>query len=220
MIKNYIEIKRIARYFQSKVIDEKVKHVVFVFHGYAQNADDFLESLGHLSSDEVVIVAPEGLSKFYWKDFTSNPSSSWMTSLERENEIKDALNYLEILSKSIANDSLGNGIQFHALGFSQGAAMASRFVANSSFTFSNLFLYAAQYAHDLDWKQLKKRQPDLNFHLIYGTEDLFIKEVQAIKAEKFIEVQQFNVNTFSFKGKHKIVAEAVDYVKNRIDNFQ
>ncbi len=216
MIKNYIEIKRTARYFQSKVIDDKVKHIIFVFHGYAQNADDFLESLGSLACDEIVIVAPEGLSKFYWKDFTSNPSSSWMTSLERENEIKDALNYLKILSKSIANDSLGIGIQFHALGFSQGAAMASRFVANSTFTFSNLFLYAAQYAHDLDWKQLKKCQSDLHFHLIYGTEDLFISEEKVLKAEAFITEQEFKVNTFSFKGKHKIVAEAVDYIVQEI----
>ena len=81
MLKKYIQVRRTARYFLSKEPDEQVKTVLVVLHGYAQNGDDFLKAFSELKRDDLLILAPEGLSKFYWKDFTSDPSSSWMTSL-------------------------------------------------------------------------------------------------------------------------------------------
>ncbi|MCB0510674.1 MAG: phospholipase, partial [Bacteroidetes bacterium] len=66
MVKKYISVQRTARYFISKEMDEKVKQVIFVLHGYAQNADDFLASCSELASEEILLLAPEGLSKFYW----------------------------------------------------------------------------------------------------------------------------------------------------------
>lgn len=217
MIKNYIEVKRTARYFQSKVVDDKVKHIVFVLHGYAQNADEFLESFDNLASDEVLIVAPEGLSKFYWKDFSSNPTSSWMTSLERENEIKDTINYLNEVVTQIVKSSLSKGIEFHLLGFSQGGAAASRFIAQSIFSFKNLFLYAGNLAPDIDWKKFQKYHQDLHLHLIYGTEDLFVKEEQVATAKAFIEEKNFKTSIFKFNGKHKIEAVAIKYIKENLN---
>ena len=218
MIKNYVEVKRTARYFQSKEMDNKVKHLLFVLHGYAQNGDVFLESFKKLENEEIIIVAPEGLSKFYWEDFSSNPVSSWMTSLERDNEIKDTLNYLNEIVKVFADEGLNNNIQLHILGFSQGAATASRFVAQSLLTFKSLFLYAGSFAHDLDWELLRKNQCKLTCHLIYGTEDLLISKDKVKQAKLILEKENMSTRIFSFKGKHKIDKEAVNYLMDIIQS--
>jgi len=216
MIKNYIEVKRTARYFQSKEMDNDVKHILFVLHGYAQNADRFLKSFETINSSELLIVAPEGLSKFYWKDFSSNPVSSWMTSLERENEIKDSVNYLLKVEQEVLSILNSNNISFHVLGFSQGAAMASRYVANSSISFKNLFLYAGSFAHDLDWDKMCLRQRDMFWCFIFGNQDVMFSEIQLNSVFNFVKTKTEDVSLVEFNGKHRIVDEALLSIQNRI----
>lgn len=209
MIKNYLSIQKTARYFQSKKIDEQVKHVLFVFHGYSQNADEFLASFKNHFSEEILIVAPEGLSKFYWKDFSSNPASSWMTSLERENEIADNLRYLSKVASEIIKELPSKGVKYSCLGFSQGAAMASRFVSASAIQFSNLFLYGGGPAYDLKWNAFPK---NLQFHLVYGNEDPYLSEEKVNEVEEMIVSNNFGLTRFKYNGKHKIEKQAVDYI--------
>ena len=45
MQKHEIEITKTARYFTLGELNENTKTVWFVLHGYAQTAEDFLESL-------------------------------------------------------------------------------------------------------------------------------------------------------------------------------
>jgi predicted esterase len=209
MIKQYIQVRKTGRYFISKKIDEKVNHVIFVLHGYAQNADDFLSSCISLANDETLLVAPEGLSKFYWIDFTSNPSSSWMTSLERDKELEDTLHYLSQVLMEIKAQLPNKELTYSCLGFSQGAATASRFACNPYLNCKDLFLYGGGPAHDLNWEALPK---DLKFHLIYGDQDPLVSASQATKVEGHISSKKFQVSPFQFKGKHKIEAAALNYV--------
>lgn len=214
MIKKYIEIQKTARYFLSKEPDEKIKKVIFVLHGYAQNADEFLESLMNLADEATLLIAPEGLSKFYWKDFTSKPSSSWMTSLEREHEILDTMRYLTQVSQEVLSKLGNHPINFFILGFSQGAATASRFVAFSNLAFNALFLYGGSPAHDLQWQQLPKH---LVFHLIYGNQDPLVSEQSALETENNIQNNGFKVRRFVFNGRHKIEEEANAYISKHLD---
>lgn len=209
MIKKYISIQRTARYFLSKELDKKVKKVIFVFHGYAQNADDFLESCIELSSEEILIVAPEGLSKFYWKDFSSKPSSSWMTSLERENEIKDIMSYLNQVTWEVLGDKHAQDLSISVLGFSQGAATASRFAAFTELEIDNLYLYGGSFAHDIDWTKLSSK---IKLHFIYGDEDAFINEEQVNLAKNFVHEKGLQFEIFKFHGKHKIEKEALSFI--------
>ncbi len=214
MIKQYVNVQRTARYFLSKPIDENIKQVIFLFHGYAQNADAFLEYCSSLENDETVLVAPEGLSKFYWKDFTSAPASSWMTSLERENELIDTMQYLDQVLMEVKSQLPKEDLVFHCLGFSQGAATASRFACNPYLNSRNLFLYGGAPAHDLNWKALPQA---LNFHLVYGKKDPLVSASQVEKVQGLIASKKFEVNAFAYDGKHKIETEGLAYVKNVIN---
>lgn len=210
MLKKYIQVRRTARFFLSKEPDEQVKKVLVALHGYAQNADEFLQDFGDLNQEDLLIVAPEGLSKFYWKDFTSNPSSSWMTSLEREHEILDAMRYLEEVVLGIKAQLPSKHVQFYCLGFSQGAATASRLACNPYLSFQQLILYGGAPAHDLNWQALPE---DLHFHLIYGDKDILVSESQVIKVKKLIESKHFNVAVHPYQGKHKIETGGLDIVQ-------
>lgn len=216
MKKKYIEVTRRARYFQSKDIEENVKQVIFLLHGYAQNGDTFLESCKSLASEEIVLIAPEGLSKFYWKDFTSDPASSWMTSLERENELADTMDYLSKVLMEIKSQLPKEGIAFHCLGFSQGAATASRFACNPHLNCQNLFLYGGAPAHDINWEALPQ---DLNFHLVYGKQDPLINASQVEKVKGLISSRKFEVHEFSYEGKHKVEWEGLAHIQTVLASF-
>ena len=101
MQKHEIEITKTARYFTLGELNENTKTVWFVLHGYAQTAEDFLESLKPLQQENTFIIAPEGLSRFYWRDFSNNPVASWMTKTDREVDIDDNMKYLSKLYKSL-----------------------------------------------------------------------------------------------------------------------
>ena len=214
MLKKYIQVRRTARFFLSKEPDEQIKTVLVVLHGYAQNGDDFLEAFGELKRDDLLILAPEGLSKFYWKDFTSDPSSSWMTSLERENEILDTMRYLEQVVLDIKAQLPCRNVEFVCLGFSQGAATASRLVCNPYLSFTKLLLYGGAPAHDLHWQVLLEV---LEFHLIYGDNDALVSESQVTKVKKLIESKRFPVRVHPYKGKHKIEAAGLQIVAQILD---
>lgn len=213
MIKHYVKTQRTARYFLSQEIHSEIKDVLFILHGYAQNADGFLHSFAPLFSNELLIVAPEGLSKLYFKDFTNNPASSWMTSLERENELYDFYAYMQNVENEISN-KIKSSVNFHVLGFSQGGAMASRYAANSHLFFKNIFIYAATPAHDLAWQNIAKES---KWHIIYGNKDWVVTPERFKEVEQLFVKQQIETSVFKFDGKHEIDIQAIMYLKNIIE---
>ncbi|MEX2590902.1 MAG: hypothetical protein WD334_11915, partial [Chitinophagales bacterium] len=120
-----------------------------VLHGYAQLASTFLKSFEAFQTDHRIIVAPEGLNRFYAKGFNGNPAATWMTSEDRENEIEDYCNYLQKLYETIKQQyTLNSNCKFILLGFSQGVATLSRWINRMEPDFDILVFYAGSIAHD------------------------------------------------------------------------
>ena len=95
-----ITIEKTARYYTNDPGGSKINQTWIVIHGYAQLAKDFIKEFEFLSDCGTLIVAPEGLSKFYSKNY---PAASWMTKEDRTNEIEDYTNYLEKVFSGINN---------------------------------------------------------------------------------------------------------------------
>jgi hypothetical protein len=87
IISKNISVTKTARYFLSKNNFEKIDTVMFVLHGYGMPAEKFLEEFKELDTENILIVAPEGLSRFYTKGFYGSIGASWMTKEDREHEI-------------------------------------------------------------------------------------------------------------------------------------
>ncbi|MEO8211039.1 MAG: phospholipase, partial [bacterium] len=83
---NTIKIEKSARFYLNEPSKKNIKSVWIVLHGYAQLAKDFINEFDFLSDEDTLIITPEGLSKFYFKD---KIAASWMTKEDRSNEIND-----------------------------------------------------------------------------------------------------------------------------------
>lgn len=92
-----------------------------VLHGYGQLAARFLRGFGEAASPARLVVAPEGLSRFYLDAGTGKVGASWMTREDRQAEIGDYLAYLEQVRAALVPP-----VPLTILGFSQGVATAAR----------------------------------------------------------------------------------------------
>src|SRR5687767_5276492 len=133
-----------ARYFKVGEINEHTKAVWFVLHGYGQLAQYFLTKFNALTTQGVCVIAPEGLSRFYLEDVNTRNQTgnnrvgaTWMT---RENRLMDIENYITFLD-TVYQAEVGNRlIPVTILGFSQGAATASRWAVQNNIKYERLIL--------------------------------------------------------------------------------
>ena len=74
-----------------------------------------------------IIIAPEGMHRFYISGASGRVGASWMTKEAREIDISDNLSFLEALDSSLSKEF--NFEKKYLLGFSQGACLSLEFAA-------------------------------------------------------------------------------------------
>lgn len=189
---------------------DKISECWIVIHGYAQLAANFIKDFEPFQKAGRIIVAPEGLNRFYAKGFSGNPAATWMTSEDRENEIEDYCNYLQKLQDTLKeNYALKGDCKFLLLGFSQGVATLSRWVNNKNPDFDTLVFYAGSIAHDLDWEKFVAQTKGKDFHFISGDADPMITTKALQEALDFYREKGLEFETHFFNGGHEIKAEAL-----------
>jgi predicted esterase len=92
-----------------------------LLHGYGQLASRFLRGFESLAAPSRLLVAPEGLSRFYLEAGAGRVGASWMTKEDRAHEISDYLAYLDLVRAQLVPP-----VPLTVLGFSQGVATAAR----------------------------------------------------------------------------------------------
>lgn len=205
MQEHHISVTKTARYFTAGELTERTRYVWFVLHGYGQLANKFLSFFEPFASEEHFFIAPEALNKFYWKGFGGKPVASWMTSEDRENEISDYLNYLdqlyaEMLPKHINAEKV-------VLGFSQGTATGTRWVAADNVDVQHLVMWSGPLAHDIDWDNAQHRFESIDSYLVIGKQDEFISEGDVAKQKEYLEQLGFDYTFLEFDGSHELHKE-------------
>src|ERR1051325_8249497 len=120
MIKKSIRIEKTARYFI--LGDAGASSVWCVCHGYAQLASYFIKNFEPLNNGDNMIVAPEGLHRFYWQGYSGRVVASWMTKEDRLDDINDYVNFLDEVHNDVMKEFKGKKVKVNVLGFSQGVA--------------------------------------------------------------------------------------------------
>ncbi|TAE77705.1 MAG: phospholipase [Bacteroidetes bacterium] len=200
---HHITIAKSARYFTLGKLNEHTKEVWLVLHGYAQLASDFSKPFSVLDNGSRFIVAPEGLNKFYAKGFGGKPAATWMTSEDREVEIADYLNYLNLLCASL---QIPSHIKFIVLGFSQGVATASRFVHQSNLNVGAFIIYSGDLAAELV-NPVSAKIKALPITYVTGTKDPLITPEK--HQQVFDLMHQLNARVVTFEGGHEVKEEAL-----------
>jgi predicted esterase len=209
-MKNEIKVSRIANYYTINE-DIKTNQVLYVIHGYAQLASEFIKEFDYLKNSKTLIVAPEGLSKFYGRDRT--PVASWMTSHERENEINDHVNYLNKLHTKIKKEFTINKVTI--LGFSQGCSTALRWINKSNLNSIKLHLCSGSIPPELH-SENNLNQKINQTYFYYGNQDRLMKQNQADQAISALQELRIEWNLVLFEGKHEVSQETHKLLRNSI----
>lgn len=107
------------------VRDGPPERLLLGFHGYAQNAEQFLAELEAIPGiGEWTVVSVQALNRFYLRR-TPETVASWMTSQDRELVIADNVDYVRAVVRALPPAET-----IVVAGFSQGGAMAYRAAAN------------------------------------------------------------------------------------------
>jgi predicted esterase len=197
-----ITVPKTARYFLLGEPTEEITTVWFVCHGYGQLASYFIRNFEILENMQTLIVAPEGLHRFYWEKFSGRVVASWMTKEDREDDIFDYVNYLDLLYDEVLATLKNKKIKIVMLGFSQGTATVCRWIANKRSHVDRLILWAGSLPSDVDFPdELVKT---LKTYFVVGDADEFIKEEQVSEYRQLLEEKKLSPEIIRFHGKHEL----------------
>ncbi len=183
---HHISVRKTARYYTLGEIGPETTDLWIVCHGFGQLARDFLSDFEPIAMKSRAIVAPEALSRFYRSQGTVHTAATpvgatWMTSEDRETEISDYVGYLEKLAAELA-ERVSSGTRTTVLGFSQGAATVSRWVANSAPAISRLILWGGVLPPELRERDMIGGLSNQPLQFVVGTHDRYFR-TELISAE-------------------------------------
>jgi dienelactone hydrolase len=206
-----LPVRRTARLALLGPVGPQVRELWYVLHGYGQLAPGFLAGCRALADDARLIVAPEALSRFYEADLTSRMQqkeatvgASWMTREERLVDVADNMAYLDTVHEHITHRLGGARPRITVLGFSQGAATTTRWVARGAIDVVRHVVWGSAMAHDVDLADPGSPLRRAETVLVVGTRDQFATP-KAVAAELArLEAAHFPVRHLSFDGGHRL----------------
>ncbi|MEQ8625706.1 MAG: hypothetical protein RJQ00_02170 [Vicingaceae bacterium] len=207
-MKKSISISRTAHYYIQEP-ENQVKKVLFIIHGYAQLAGDFIKEFEYLKTSSTLVVAPEGLSKFYNK--SRKPVANWMTSHEREDEIADYVKYLIAVEREIFT-TYGNTEKI-ALGFSQGVSTLFRWLIASEYESTSIYACSGSIPPELNSSAVSTIKKS-TIHYSYGNNDGLQPIESAIKQINFLKSLSLIVSAHPFNGGHEVSNETKSLIEN------
>lgn len=197
---------RTGRYFANEINTVSIKNVVVLLHGYAQLAEDFIKEFSFLDMKGNLLIAPEGLSRFYKGD---KVGASWMSREFREHEINDYVKFISnIYSKEI---SLLEEIKINniVIGFSQGAHTAVRFSVYSDIPVDSLVLCCSAFPEDLKEQLILEKLLHTKIFFICGSEDKVVSQDKILTSFEYLKSLGLSTELIVFKGKHEINPKSV-----------
>lgn len=206
LMERHLTVTRSARYYQAGELSRATRQVWFVCHGYGQLAAYFIRHFHHLTHADpgTVVIAPEGLSRFYLNGTGGRVGATWMTREDRLTEIDDYVAYLNQLATTLL--PLAPAARVTVLGFSQGAATVSRWLAHATFRPVRLILWAGAFPPDMDFQVAGRLLRGLPVTLVCGDADEFVSPSDIEKQRDFLRGFGLEPEVLRFAGQHTLHA--------------
>lgn len=200
-----IQIQINAKYHTLGELNEQTAHVWFALHGYGQLAEFFIKKFDFLDKEKNYVIAPQGLNKFYLKEFSGRVGANWMTKEDRLNDIANYIHYLDAVYEKeltkIQSKIEAKRIKVHLFAFSQGCATASRWLAYSKFRFEEFVIWAGEIPQDVIENPVFHSIP---LKMVYGNQDELISPEFVAPFLERLKQHQLNPKIIHFEGKHEI----------------
>lgn len=202
-MKKSINFQYQAQYSVSHEPTFEEKEIWLVLHGYGQLAEFFIRKFQSFDSPNKLFVAPEGTNYGYLNGFSGRVGANWMTRHEREIAIENNHRYLNLLMESLLSQYAEVPI-INVLGFSQGAATATRWASRWSRQVEELVLWAGGFAQDMSLEDAREKFSGTKLTLVLGDRDELITPESIEIQEELIKNLGRGVRKLTFAGGHEL----------------
>jgi predicted esterase len=211
----WIPVEKTARYFTlAPADDDAIRELWFVLHGFGQLAATFVTYFGDLNDGTRRIVAPEALNRYYLVPAESARASerpvgaTWMTREDREHEIADYVRYLDTLHAEVLRRS-PRPTRIVVVGFSQGAATASRWAASGVARMDRLVLWGGSVPPEIDLSRGPVALGGVPVTLVVGERDQYVTPDLLVKEGARFAAGGFPYRLVRFDGGHVVSRTAL-----------
>lgn len=212
MQEHAVPVYRTARYAALGDPAGPVEEVWMACHGYGQLASYFLRPFRAVEAPHRLVVAPEGLSRFY-VDATGNHQrvgASWMTREDRLAEIDDYVRFLDTVYADVLARAGLVRARLTAFGFSQGGATVTRWLARSPMLgrppAERLVLWGSALPHGLDLAAHGGWLNEAALTLVVGDGDDYATPERVAEQEARLREARIAFETVRFAGGHRLDA--------------
>jgi predicted esterase len=209
-----IETTKTARYYSLGSF-QRVNELWICLHGYAHRAESFIENFSPITTDDRLIIAPEGLSRFYTRGFGGTVGVSWMTREDRENEIKDYVVYLEKLYKEVLAKCSSKPNRIVLFGFSQGVPAILRTIAETGIQGDEIVMWSGDVPRDLNFEAFTLSTTNTRNWLLYSQTDPLVKQEIYLETETLLKSHSIAYQVLHFEGGHEIPEAALKELVGR-----
>ena len=214
---HHITVERSARYVTLGPRDGTAREIWFVLHGYGQLAADFVRLFATLDDGTREIVAPEALNRFYLLGVDVAPAAerpvgaTWMTKEDRLGEISDYVSYLDaVATRELQPYAWSAPPRIVVLGFSQGAATASRWLVRGAIRPTHTILWGGFLPPDVDPSAAPLRAPSVQ--IVLGSRDRFLSAERLEEEERRLREHGFQYRLVRYEGGHGIASATLGEV--------
>jgi dienelactone hydrolase len=206
---------RRARYYTIGGGEQPLGEAWIVLHGLGQLASVFITYFNSIASPGRLIVAPEALNRYYVTPGASGRTkdakvgTTWMTRMDRENEIADYVDFLDVVYRETASGAS----RVTVLGFSQGVATACRWIASGRSRVDRLVAWAGQLPPDV-YPSVFARLPG-GVTLVVGTTDEFAPWIAEGNHDARLTAAGVTPRVVTFEGGHRMDRLTLDQIATR-----
>jgi predicted esterase len=210
MREHHLEIPRTARYFCSGAPDTDARELWVVCHGYAQLASRFLRHFEPIAGEGRLIAAPEGLSRFYVDSprghhgADARIGATWMTREDRLAEIADHVRYLDLLVEELTRRRGAPFPRITALGFSQGVATVSRWLALGATHADHVILWGGTLPTDVSPDHAGRIFDGARLTIVMGEADPLMESDRVTAELEKLDGAGVRYELVRFGGRHEV----------------
>jgi predicted esterase len=205
---HFLKTEKTARVVIEGENNPKLKCVWIIAHGYGHLSIYFIKKFKSLFNEENLLIAPEGLHRYYHGNSNDKVGASWMTKEEREKDIEDYCQYFDKVYESYIS-KLDKKVIINAIGFSQGGATICRWAANTKYKIDNIIIWGINIPPDVRWENDLDNLKTCNWYYVAGDKDEFLTIENQKEQIRILEKHGIKPHALFYDGTHDIDEDAL-----------
>ena len=215
-MKKQISISKTGKYSQIGKCSKKINNVWIVLHGYGMLSEYFVKKFECIINETTLVIAPEATNRFYLANNYTRVGASWMTKLDKEQEISDNILFLDKLFSIIKKDIGHDNFKLNTLGFSQGGPALVRWLMSNKLNTNSLILWGSDIPKDSLVMENKSRWNSMNLKIVIGKNDEYINEEKKQEFVGVVKSYGLKYELIEYEGSHKIIEKELKNIANSL----